>query len=515
MKSHVISGLVWSIAAIAMAGVAYAEPTPALQKLSGADTDVGDWFSEAMSCDGDWLIVGAQGRDDVSIAYGAAYVFFRHNTGNPGDPLEGLWEQSQRLHPSDQPTTLGFAFGNAVAMSSSHALVATYNDEDNGPTSGAVYVYRREDSGTPGDPGDDTWIEEVKLLAPDGEQFDRFGQEVAIHGDWIIAGSRGDDDGCTSDPNCNTGSAYMFYRDDNGTAQDPSDDLWVYASKLQGSDTGPGDWFGSPVALDGSRALIGARRDDDVSLNSGAAYVFRHDAAGTPGDYSDDTWLQEAKLLGGSLERDDLFGGGLAIEGERLIVGSNFDDEGCPAGIPGCDAGAAYIFRLNDNGTPQNPTDDTWDEEVKLIASDAAQNDWFGQEVALVGNRAIVGVDFHWGVAHRSGSVYVFELDDFSTPDLPQDDRWLERAKLIPTDAEGDDLFGGGLAVSQDVIYVGAPADDDLGGNAGAFYAFENSLPANTTPIPTVSTWGFGAMALMLLTSATILLRRVGLRRDC
>ena len=39
-------------------------------------------------------------------------------------------------------------------------------------------------------------------------------------------------------------------------------------------------------------------------------------------------------------------------------------------------AGSVYIFRYNND-------EDTWEEEQKLMASDAAKNDSFGYSVAL------------------------------------------------------------------------------------------------------------------------------------
>jgi hypothetical protein len=70
-------------------------------------------------------------------------------------------------------------------------------------------------------------------------------------------------------------------------------------AQLRPSDrpSGGGQSFGGSVSLRGDVLLIGAAGDDDVVFNSGAAYVFRRDDAGTPADPSDDAWIEEAKLL--------------------------------------------------------------------------------------------------------------------------------------------------------------------------------------------------------------------------
>ena len=48
--------------------------------------------------------------------------------------------------------------------------------------------------------------------------------------------------------------------------------------KLLPDDSAVGDWFGRPVAISGTTAIVGAFWDDDNGTNSGSAYLF--DAAG-------------------------------------------------------------------------------------------------------------------------------------------------------------------------------------------------------------------------------------------
>ena len=74
-------------------------------------------------------------------------------------------------------------------------------------------------------------------------------------------------------------------------------------------------------------------------------------------------------------------------------MGSYRDDDG------GTDSGSAYVFVRS--GT-------TWSEQAKLIASDAAVLDWFGSEVALSGDTALVGAMWDDDAGTESGSAYVF-----------------------------------------------------------------------------------------------------------
>lgn len=145
------------------------------------------------------------------------------------------------------------------------------------------------------------------------------------------------------------GSAYVIRRDDNGTPDDTSDDIWVEQAKLTASDADFNDQFGSSVSISGDRMIVGAWNHNNTR---GSAYVFRRDDNGTPLDPSDDWWVEEGKLLASDGSFNDQFGRAVSISGDRAIVGSYLEDEA------GSDAGAAYVFRRDDNGTPMDPTDD-------------------------------------------------------------------------------------------------------------------------------------------------------------
>ena len=103
-----------------------------------------------------------------------------------------------------------------------------------------------------------------KLLPDDGAEHDRFGISVAIIGATAIVGSYLDDDN-----GLDSGSAHLF---NTTTGQQ--------IAKLLPDDGAAGDWFGNPVAISDSTAIVGAWRDDDNGDDSGSAYLF--DAAGCP-----------------------------------------------------------------------------------------------------------------------------------------------------------------------------------------------------------------------------------------
>jgi len=108
----------------------------------------------------------------------------------------------------------------------------------------------------------------------------------------------------------------------------------------------------------------------------------------------------------------------------------------------------------------------TWDEIIKLTASDAAAGDIFGSAVALSGNTAIVGAEGNDDYGSSSGSAYIFHLEG---------DTWIETQKLTASDAAASDLFGLDVSISGERLIVGASGndDDDDGLDIGSAYIFD------------------------------------------
>ena len=84
----------------------------------------------------------------------------------------------------------------------------------------------------------------------------------------MVVGAWRDDDACPLDPNCNSGSAYVFGRDQGGANN------WGQVKKLTASDAAAFDVFGWSVAISGETVMVAAPNDDDAGSFSGSAYVF-------------------------------------------------------------------------------------------------------------------------------------------------------------------------------------------------------------------------------------------------
>lgn len=139
-----------------------------LAKLLPDDGAALDMFGGAVAISGNTAIVGAQGDDDNGSLSGAAYLF---------DAVTGT--QLAKLTPNDGSS--GDYFGYSVAISGGTAIVGSINDSENGGLSGSAYLFDVV-----------TGIQLAKLTPTDGAAGEYFGVSVAISGQTAIVGAYGD-----------------------------------------------------------------------------------------------------------------------------------------------------------------------------------------------------------------------------------------------------------------------------------------------------------------------------------
>jgi fibronectin type 3 domain-containing protein len=215
--------------------------------------------------------------------------------------------------------------------------------------------------------------------------------------------------------------------------------------KLKAGDADPGDFFGMASSIDGPRAIVGVRYDDDRGTSAGAAYIFSENATGS--------WSQEAQVYNAGAAANQGFGAAVAITGDRVLIGA-----------PGETSfrGSATFMVRDANGA--------WVSEGKKLASNGLASDQFGYAVALEGDRAIVGAPFTDSIVSNSGTAYIFQRTGGT---------WNERAAFKSGDPGNFDSFGSSVAISGNRVVVGAPADDNLVPNAGAAYVFTLNTDAS------------------------------------
>ena len=379
-----------------------------------------------------------------------------------GHPNTARAQTATELLPADgEPADW---FGYSAGISGDVAVIGARMADDNGSGSGSAYVWRFND--TTG-----RWEEKQKLIPSNNMPGDYLGSAVAVEGDVAVVGAPGHD----TPADLGTGGAWVFRFNDN-------DSRWIEEQELLASASESGDSFGDAIAFSGDTIVIGAYGDDDgpFGFNAGSAYVFRYNSEGLPGM----RWIEEAKLVASDVAAGDNFGKSVGVFGNTIVVGAYYDDD------RGTSSGSAYIFQRNDNGTPTNSGDDFWEETQKLVPSDGAEYDKFGQAVAVDGDTIVVGADQDDDTGPNFGSAYVFRYNSEGLPGM----RWVEEAELYGSDSSKNCGFGVSVDVSGDVVAVGAFHDDGAYIDAGAVYtfAFDGSTWGEVTKHlnPTSGIWG-------------------------
>ncbi|NNF32973.1 MAG: hypothetical protein HKN68_02635 [Saprospiraceae bacterium] len=371
-------------------------------KILASDGSNGDNFGNSVSISGNYAVVGASHENSWE---GAAYVLSKNGT---------VWTEMSKITAIDGSSF--DEFGTSVAISGDIIIVGMPYDNENGSESGSAYIFKRSGN---------SWTQEAKLLASDGNSQDFFGRSVSISGDYAIVGAYGNDDSGSS-----SGSAYIFKL---------SGGSWIQEAKLLASDGAINDSFGRSVSISGDYVVIGAHQDDDSGSQSGSAYLFKRNGS---------SWTQEAKLLAIDGATGDKFGYSVAISNDYVIIGSYRDDDN------GIISGSAYIFYNSGSG---------WVQEKKLLALGRDNYDDFGISVSISGNYAIVGAYNDDENGLDSGSAYIFRQIGGN---------WIEESKLIASDGEISDKFGFSVAIYGNTSVVGAFWDDDLGSTSGSVYIF-------------------------------------------
>ena len=327
----------------------------------------GDLLGFAVATDGERLVAGAPFHDGAARDAGTAWVFRRGNGG---------WAEEAELAVGGFAGGLGRVdlAGYAVAIDGARAALGAPGDDDRGDAAGAVYLFEASAAGA--------WRPVAKLTDAAGTVGDGFGSSVALDGDTLLVGAPYRGRGA--------GAVVVFRRGADG--------MWRQAETLAG-DGAASALFGHSVDLAGGWAVIGARGDDRDGENAGAAWVVRR-AGGAFGA------AQRLDLPAAERAPGDELGIAVAVDGDRLLVGSRFDDEAAH------NAGAAYLFRLEDGA---------WRATAKLRAARPAAGDELGYAVSVDGDRLYAGAYLSDGRGTDAGSACVAsDEDEEPVPPMPE-----------------------------------------------------------------------------------------------
>lgn len=323
--------------------------------------------------------------------------------------------------PPDAPVRLlspeavpGDKVGSCVATDGQRIAVGSLKSTGFLDVAGAVDVYERVPALT------GPWTHLVRLRPTPLSTDDSFGNAVALRADTLAVGAQFD--------SSRRGAVYIFKETGKG---------WIQAQKLTANDGAPSDFFGSSIALDGDRLVIGAYGDQDAGPNTGSAYVFERPDGASP-------FAQAGKLLAPDPVTLNEFGADVAISGGFAMAGASSRNGG---------RGAVYVFERQGA---------VWTWTQTLTASDGAVNDFFGEAIALDGDTALLATGKRNGPAVDAGGVYVFRLVAGA---------WTQQGGAITaSDAAANARFGATVSLDGDAALVGANRDSEAGAVAGAVY---------------------------------------------
>lgn len=342
--------------------------------------------------------------------------------------------------------------GNTLAVSSTLERSAATGIDGNQTDmtalrAGAVYIFVR--TGT-------TWSQQAYVKASNTRAGAGFGSALALAGDTLVVGSSEESSSATgiNGEQSNTaapssGAVYVF------TRVGPT---WSQQAYLKPSNTRPGAFFGSSIALSGETLAVGSASESSNAIGidgdeantsaagSGAAYVFIR--SGT-------AWSQQAYVKA-STSPVEGFAAAVALAGDTLVVGS-VNDPSNAMGINGNQgdtslqaAGAVYVFTRNAT---------TWSQQAYVKPSNTQSQAYFGSSVAIAGNTIVVGspgessnaTGINGNQSNRSaiGAGAVYEFSRNATT-------WSQTSYIKASTTRASAYFGWVVALSGDTLAVGA-----------------------------------------------------------
>ena len=304
-----------------------------MTKILASDASVGDRFGTSVAIDEEYVIVGAHLNDDPGVNSGAAYVFRLNGA---------VWVEQEKIVPLDP--TPNKQFGKSVDISNGHVIAGAPGDENNGPWSGAAYIYQR--NGT-------NWIQNAKLTVSDADNLDMFGSAVALNDTVALIGAHGEDA-----QGLNAGAAYVFSK---------SGSNWVEQQKLSNNDGASHDMFGYALAVSDSIIAVGAPGANIQGMNSGSVSVYKR---------SENIWEENSQIIPDEVSGHDMIGSSISIDQPFIAIGAPGNDE------TGVSSGAVYVYRA---------IGDTIIRRFKIVPDNQIETKSFGIGLAITEQFMVVG----------------------------------------------------------------------------------------------------------------------------
>ncbi len=310
--------------------------------------------------------------DRVVIGFGDSNQrkLYHYDANDTNGSLQYLNQIVPNSTSNNQTFYFGQAFaldGNSIVVGAKHAYV------NNISIAGAIYLFDFNGS-TPN--------QVARITASDATSSDQLGYSVDMSGGLIVGGAYGVD----TAGNSNSGAAYLFRREANGTITE--------LSKLTHEDPKSSDEFGNSVAIENDIIAVGAMYDDVLVsgsslVNAGSVTLFKADGSGNISR----TAMLTAPTPGGSA----YFGQSVSMSGNFLAIGESNRHH-----IQSY-SGAVYLYKINANGTAQLT--------AILHSPNPSYQGYFGYSVDLSGDRLVVGAyNENSEIASNSGLAYIYKV---------------------------------------------------------------------------------------------------------
>jgi hypothetical protein len=242
--------------------------------------------------------------------------------------------------------------------------------------------------------------------------------------------------------------------------------------------------FGSPVAISGNTAVIGAfYQTANGNADQGVVYVYAK---------SGSSWVEQSEFTSNDGTIDDLFGYSVGISGSTIVVGA-------PNHVVGSDAsaGAAYVFTKSGS---------SWVQSAELEASAPELDGEFGTAASISGSTIAVTdpqLDFYGDGG--TGVTYVFTKSGT---------KWNQ--KTVLTSQVADDFYGDSVSLSGSTLAVGAEQRTEAGeADQGAvdIYALASNVWSLQASVTSGTATGYLG-ASVATTGSTVITGAIGTNED-
>lgn len=411
------------------------------QQLIPTQALTNDLVGVAVAINNDLIAIGAPGfnTNSSTASFGSVYIYQQTN---------GVWTEQARLTAPDRQRADNF--GVSVAFSGQSVVIGSSFHNDLGATNnGAVYVFDLTAAG---------WQLSGKLLPSDLTNNCFFGGRVAISGDTLIAGANNSIVEIGNALFIAPGAAYIYRRGNVTPLVGP----WSLQQKLLPNDFNDSGQFGFSLAIDQDTALVGAPFTGD----GGTVYSFVRNG---------NIWTNQTQLVPSDRTNGDAFGFSVALQGTRAVIGAVGKSSNNVAGVGAAYVftqtnvfiSTNTIFATN-TALVQTNTFSTTNAFASTNTLTPPSPTFLAQSNLFVGSDVFAANNV---LATTNGLEFTNGL---SATNALTNNGWIEQQELLAPQVSDNFQFGFSVGIGTQGILVGTPAAPTERGT-GAAYMFGSS----------------------------------------